>query len=139
MQYNLSTFLKSLNFEKKNLMTDPEAELPIEDIEKAYSPFVINRCFSYFADTILAAQEMNLRSTLDKRMQYDYYLYSIRKRKRFASWEKAEKPEDLDAIKEYFGFSNAKAREALKVLTEQQIEDIKKSLDKGGLKKKVKR
>jgi hypothetical protein len=117
-------------------MNDPEASSSPEEIEKAYTPYIINRCFSYFPDTIFHAQEMNTRSYLDKRMQYDYMLYALRKRKRFAPWQKAENPEDLDIVKEYFGFSDVKAKEALRILQVKDIELIRETLNKGGLKKK---
>lgn len=138
MNYDLSTFLKSINFEKKNLLTDKDADLPPDDIEKAYLPFVVNRCLSYFPDTILYAQEMNLRGGLDKRLQYEYLLYTIRKRKRFSPWQKAEQPENLEAVKEYYGFNNSKAIEALKILKSEDLQMIKESLNLGGLKTKGK-
>src|SRR5690242_4993659 len=106
MAYDLTAFLKSINFEKKNLMTDPDADLPPDVIEKTYPPFVVNRCMSYFPDTLMHAQEMNLRGHLDKRLQYEYLLKSVRKRKRFAPWQKNVSPEDLQIVKDYYGFNN---------------------------------
>ena len=139
MSYDLSAFLKSINFQKNHLLTDPEANLPPEDIEKQYPPFVVNRCLSYFPDTLMHAQEMNLRGFLDKRLQYEYLLYSVRKRRRFAPWQKKESPEDLATIKDYYGFNNAKALEALKILTDSDIELMRARMQTGGLKNKRKK
>lgn len=129
----LGECLKSLNVGKNNLMDDPDTG---EIAEKDYKPYLINRCFSNFKDTAMYAQDMNIRSILDNRMQYEYFLHALRRRNRFSPWLKAEKPEDLDLVKEYFGYSNIRAKEALRILTEDQIEYIKKKLDKGGIRKK---
>ena len=125
---NLSELLNSINFSKKNLLLDPQDE-------KEYVPYVINRCLSYFPDTLLHANEMNRLSFLDKRLQYEYYLKSIRPRKRFSKWIKKETTDDIAIIKEYFGMSEKKAREALRVLSDDQIKSIKKELDIGGSRK----
>ena len=125
---NLSELLNSINFSKKNLLLDPQDE-------KEYVPYVINRCLSYFPDTLLHANEMNRLSFLDKRLQYEYYLKSIRPRKRFSKWIKKETADDIGIIKEYFGMSEKKAREALRVLSDDQIKSIKKELDIGGSRK----
>lgn len=129
---DLGDFLKSINIDKNNVMAD---EFDGPTAEKDYNPFIINRCMSAYPDTILLAQEMNMRAGLDKRLQYEYYLKAVRARKRFSPWLRAEKIEDLDAVKEYFGYSNVKAKEALRVLTEDQLSYIKGKLFKGGLTK----
>jgi hypothetical protein len=103
--------------------------------EKAYAPYVVNRCLSYFPDTLLHANEMNRLNFLDKRVQYDYYLRSIRARKRFSKWLKKEESSDIDLIKQYYGYSDKRAREALRILTPEQIKSIKKELDTGGSRK----
>jgi len=108
-----------------------------EDYEyKDYTPFVVNRALSYHVDCILYANEMNLYPELDKDMQYSFYLNIIRGMKRkFQPWQKAEVNKDIDSIKEYFGYSNEKARDALKVLTPEQVATIKDKTNKGGVKK----
>ena len=125
---NLSEFLNSINYSKKNIMLDTQTE-------KAYAPYVINRCLSYFPDTLLHANEMNRLNFLDKRVQYDYYLRSIRARKRFSKWLKKEESSDIDLIKQYYGYSDKRAREALRILTPEQIKSIKKEMDIGGSRK----
>ena len=114
---------------KKNPFVD---ELDYKD----YNPFIVNRALSYHLDCILYCNEVNLYSQLDKDMQYSFYLNSIRGMKRkFQPWQKAEVNKDIDSIKEYFGFSNDKAKEALRILTDAQIAEIKEKTDKGGIKK----
>lgn len=125
---NLSEFLNSINYSKKNIMVDAQTE-------KAYAPYVVNRCLSYFPDTLLHANEMNRLNFLDKRVQYDYYLRSIRARKRFSKWLKKEESSDIDLIKQYYGYSDKRAREALRILTPEQIKSIKKEMDIGGSRK----
>lgn len=122
----LSDFLNSINQTKENLLQkDPK-------LEKEYVPFVINKCFSYFPDTIFYANRMNALPHLDKGMQYDYLLNSISKRKRFSKWVKTEENKDIDTIKEVFGYSDKKAREVLDLLP---IDKIKEFTLKGGQKR----
>tara|TARA_R100000005_G_C4989741_1_gene197347 strand:+ start:185 stop:568 length:384 start_codon:yes stop_codon:yes gene_type:complete len=125
----LTDYLNSINQTKVDLM-DTEDEM----VEKKYPPFPINRCLSYFPDTIMQANEMNQHSHLDNRMQYDFYLHSIRKRKRWSKWMKNETPDQLEAIKEMYGYSNRKAIEALAMLSDEQIEHIVFLHSKGGRK-----
>jgi hypothetical protein len=108
-----------------------------DDIDvKDYTPFVVNRALSYHMDCILYVNEMNLNPGIEKDLQYQYLLNSIRPMKRkFQSWQKAEVNKDLASVKEFFGYSNQKAKEALKILTEEQIAEIKIITDKGGVKK----
>lgn len=123
---DLKDYLNSINTSKHNLMDDsPESE-------NSYSPYIINRCFSGFIDTILIANEMNLNSHLDKKLQYDFYINIIRPKKRFSPWLKKEKLDSLESIKQYYGYSDDKAKTALKILTEEQIEFIKSKLNRGG-------
>ena len=104
--------------------------------EKKYPPFIINRCLSMFYDTIMHSNEMNGFHFLPKRMQFHYLLNSIRKKKRFGGkWLSQKKVKDLEVVKEYYGYSNTKAKEALNLLSASQIEEIKMSLSKGGRKK----
>ena len=103
--------------------------------EKKYSPYIINKCLAPFNDTIMLVNEMNQRHHLDTKLQYDFLLNTIRSKKRYAPWVKADKLKDLEYVKEYFDYSNEKAREALNILTKEQIEVIKETLNKGGRKK----
>jgi len=102
------------------------------DSESKYPPYIINRCYSGFIDTILLANEMNLNSHIDKKLQYDFYINIIRPKKRFSPWLKKEKLDSLEYIKEYYGYSDEKAKVALKILTDEQIEFIKSRLNRGG-------
>jgi hypothetical protein len=103
--------------------------------EKKYPAYIVNRCLSYHYDTLIAANEMNGYHFLPKNMQYHFLLNIVRKKKRFAKFLKAEKLKKLEYVKEYYGYSNEKAKTALSILTKEQIETIKKSLQKGGRKK----
>ena len=102
--------------------------------EKEYPPFVVNRTLSYFLDTIMYANEINTHHHADNKLQFDYLLNSIRSKRRFSRWLKPEKNDDLDAIKEYYGYNDQKAREVLDILSEDQLSLIHKHLQKGGLK-----
>ena len=103
---------------------------------KDYVPFVVNRSLSYHIDCILYVNEMNLYPEIDKDMQYQYLLNTIRPMKRkFQSWQKSQVEKDLECVKIYFGYSNAKAREALRILTDEQIAEIRTKTDKGGVTK----
>ena len=114
---------------KKNVLQD---ELDIKD----YTPFVVNRALSYHVDCILYVSELNRYPGLEKDMQYQYLLNTIRPMKRkFQPWQKVSADKDLECIKEYFGFSNEKAKEALRILTPEQIAEIKDKTNKGGIKK----
>ena len=123
----LKDWLNSINFTKENLIEDPST---IKD----YAPYVINRCLSGNLDSIMYANEMNKYSFLQKDMQYSFYLNSLRKKKRFSPWLRKDKVTDLEIIKQYYGYSNEKASNALKILTPEQIKFIKQRLDTGGLK-----
>jgi hypothetical protein len=108
--------------------------------EKDYNPFIVNKALSFHYDCILHANQMNLIPNTDSVMQYQYLLNSIRPWKRpFQKWLKPEKVENLECIKEFYGYSNDKARAALEVLSDEQIDSIKKNLNKGGLNGKSKR
>ena len=121
----LKDWLNSINFTKKNLLE--------EDPTAKYPAFVVNKCLSGTLDSVLFANEMNMNPHLDKELQYDFYLQSLRKRKRFAPWLKKGKVEDIDAVKKYYGYSNEKAQQALRILTKDQIEYIKGKLNTGGM------
>lgn len=125
---NLSDFLTSINSSKENLV---EKE-PL--CEKEYIPFVVNKCLSYFPDTIFYANQINVRPGLDKKMQYDYLRLSVSKRKRFSKWFKEEKNDNIKLIQEYYGYSYRRAKEVLDCLTDDNIRTIKDSLKTGGVK-----
>ena len=127
MSIELKDWLNSINFNKENLMEDP-------DVKKDYPPYIINRCLSGHLDCIMFANEMNKYSFLDKDMQYSFYLNTLRKKKRFSPWLRKDKVTDLEIIKQYYGYSNEKASQSLKILTPEQISYIKQRLDTGGMK-----
>ena len=124
----LKDWLNSINFNKDNLIEEDPTEI------KDYPPYIINRCLSGHLDCIMFANEMNKYSFLDKDMQYSFYLNTLRKRKRFSPWLRKDKVTDLEIIKQYYGYSNEKASNALKILTPEQIKFIKKRLETGGSK-----
>ena len=125
MKQELKDWLNSINFTKENLIEDPEAI-------SSYPPYIINRCLSGHLDTVLFANEMNKYSNLDKDMQYSFFLYTLRKRKRFSPWLKKEQIEDLDLVKKHYGYSNEKAKIAVTLLTKTQLEYIRNKHDMGG-------
>ncbi len=117
----LSDLLNSINQTKVNLLEeDPKAE-------KDYIPFVINKCFSYFPDTVFYANRLNAFPFLDKKMQYDYLLHSVSKRKRFSKWIKPEENENIDIIKQVFGYSDQRAMEVLDLLPMDTLKDFVKT------------
>jgi len=129
MNYDLKDYLNSINHTKENLMGSDDVMW-----EKKYPAFIINKCLSGFVDTIMFANEMNMKHVLPSKLQYDFYLNSIRKKKRFSPWLRKEKIQNLDAVKSYYGYSNDKAMQALRILNREQIDYIKKRLDVGGRK-----
>ena len=128
MEPELKDWLNSINFNKEDLTEDDE------HIIKSYPPFIINKCLSGHLDSVLFANEMNKYHFLDKDMQYKFYLNILRKRKRFSPWVRKEKITDLDYVKRYYGYSNEKASQVMKILTPEQISYIKQRLDIGGKK-----
>ena len=125
--YELKDYLNSINFTKEDLMTSEDPTW-----EKKYPAFIVNKCLSGFIDTIIFSNEMNKYPNLPSKLQYDFFLNSLRKKKRFSPWLRKEKIKDLDAVKSYYGYSNEKAMQALKILNKTQIDYIKKKLDVGG-------
>jgi hypothetical protein len=127
MKHELKDWLNSVNYNKDNLIeNDPESI-------SSYPPYIVNRCLSGHLDTVLFANEMNRYSNLDKDMQYSFFLYTLRKRKRFSPWLKKEQVEDLDLVKKHYGYSNEKAKVAVSLLTKTQLEYIRNKHDMGGL------
>jgi len=123
----LKDWLNSINFTKEDLTVDDP------DTVKDYPAYIVNRCLSGHLDTVLYANEMNLHPNLDKDMQYQFFLNSLRKRKRFSPWLRKDKVENLNIIKRYYGYSNEKALQALRLLTNEQLDYIKKRLETGGM------
>jgi hypothetical protein len=120
-------FLNAINDTKKQLIVD-------ELTEKQYNGFMVNRGLSYFHDTVLLANEMNRYHHLDNKLQNDFLINTIRKKKRFSKWLKADEAEAIEVVKEYYGYSNEKARQALTLLSEHQLNELKKRTYKGGRK-----
>ena len=120
--------VKAVTHTKENLMVDVHAE-------KGYAPYMVNRALSFFADTVFQANEMNKNYHLDNKLQFDYLLNNIRPRKRWSQWLKPEKIDNIDIVKEYYEFSNEKAKNALEILSVDQLEYIKQKLDIGGVEK----
>ena len=130
--YELKDYLNAINITKKRLMDSDDLTW-----EKKYPSFIINRCLSSFYDTIMHSNEMNGYHFLPKKMQFDYFINSIRERRRFGGrWLTQKKVKDLELVKEYYDYSNSQAKEALSILTNDQLENIKLNLEKGGRKRK---
>lgn len=124
----LKDWLNSINFSKKNLMEEDPS------LKKEYAPYIINRCLSGHLDCVLFVNELNKYSNLDKDMQYSFLLNTLRKKKRFSPWLRKDNVKDLECVKQYYGYSNEKASQALKILRNDQINWIKQRLDTGGTK-----
>ena len=129
MSYELKEYLRSINQTKENLM---DSDDPMW--EKKYPSYIVNKCLAPFTDTIMQVNEMNGYHHLDKKLQYDFLLNTIRQRKRYEPWSRSRKVKDLEFVKEYYGYSNEKAKVALQILSNDQIKTIKNSLSKGGRK-----
>ena len=122
----LKDWLNSINFNKHNLIDEDPSVI------KDYPPYIVNRCLSGHLDCIMFANEMNKYSFLEKDMQYTFYLNTLRKKKRFSPWLRKDKVTDLQSVKQYYGYSNEKASQALKILSKQQLDYIKQRLEIGG-------
>jgi hypothetical protein len=126
MTYELKDWLNSINQTKRNIMDEESSSI------KEYAPYIINRCLSGHIDCLMYANEMNKYSSLDKKLQYDFFINIIRKKKRFSPWLKQEKVKDLEVVKSYYRYNNEKAEQALKILSKEQINFIKSKLEIGG-------
>ena len=122
----LKDWLNSINQTKKNLIDEDPS------LEKEYNPYIVNRIYSGHLDSVMFANEMNKYSFLDKKIQYDFYLNSLRSKKRFSPWLRKDKIKDLDYVKRYYDYSNEKAQQALKILTKQQLNFIRSKFETGG-------
>jgi hypothetical protein len=119
-------YINSINFSKKNIMEE-------DGSEKEYIPYIVNKTLSYFSDTIMHSNELNIRPLIPKKYQYEYYLKTVRPRKRFSKWLKKTDQPDIEIIKKYYNISSKKALEYLSILTKQQIKQLKKEMNEGGL------
>ena len=128
MKMELKDWLNSINQTKKNLIDEDPS------VEKDYPPYIINRCFSGHLDAVMFANEMNKYNFLPKKMQYDFYINTLRTKKRFSPWLRKDMIIDLDYVKRYYGYSNEKAIQSLKILTKKQLNFIKSKFDTGGAK-----
>ena len=122
----LKDWLNSINQNKKHLIDEDPS------IEKEYPAYVINRCFSGHLDTVMFSNEMNKYHFLPKRMQYDFFINIVRPKKRFSPWLRKDEIKDLDLIKSYYGYSNEKAKQALRILRKEQLNFIKSKFETGG-------
>ncbi len=124
MKTELKHWLNSINHEKQNIMTDEN--------KKEYPPYIVNRCLSGFIDTVMMANEMNINHQLSPELQYQFLLNIVRPKRRFSPWLKKEKLNDLEVVKSYYGYSNEKARTALSILSDEQLNSIKLKQNRGG-------
>ena len=129
MSYEFKEYLNAINFTKKDL-TKSEDEL----WKKKYPAFIVNKLLSAFSDTIMLVNEMNRNHFIDKDMQFQFLLNSIRTKKRYSPFLRASKLKEIECVKEYYGYSNDKAKSALDILTKDEINLIKEKLFKGGIK-----
>ena len=121
----LKDYLNSINLKQGDLTNDAYAM-------QKYPAFVINKCLMHHIDTVLYANEMNCSAHLRNDMQYSFFIHSVRKSKRFSPWDKKSKDCDLDLVKRYYGYNTEKAQQAMRILTQDQIEIIRSKLDTGG-------
>lgn len=121
-------YVKAINTSKKDIMVDDLAE-------KEYPAFLVNRSLSYFQDTILYANEMNIQHHIDSRLQFDFFINIIKKKNRFSKWLKPTEIDNIEIIKEYYGYSNEKAKSVLSLFSAEQIADLKQRIYKGGKRK----
>ena len=124
--YQLKDYLYSINQSKKNILDDDP------DAVRKYPAYVVNRCLSSFTDTVLYSNEMNKNSHLPPKMQYDFFINSVKPRKRFSPWARKDSIDYLDIVKEYYGYNDDKALQALRILTKDQLDKISYLLRKGG-------
>ena len=122
----LKDWLNSINTSKNNLIDEDT------DLEKKYPSYIVNRCLSGHIDAVMFANEMNKHPNLAKKLQYDFFLNSLRKMKRYSPWLRKEQIENLELVKKYYGYSNEKAKQVLHILTREQLSFIRDRLETGG-------
>lgn len=128
MKYELKDWLNSINQSKVNIMDEDPSSI------KEYPPYIINRCLSAHIDCLMYSNEMNKNHSLDKKLQYDFFINTLRSKRRYSPWLKKEEIENLEVVKSYYKYSNEKAKQALKILSKEQIKFIKSKLEIGGIK-----
>lgn len=126
MKYELSDYLNSINQTKKNILYGNE------EATRQYPPFIINKCLASFTDSVLFANEMNKNGHIPSKLQYDFFINTLKPRKRFSPWVRKQTLQHLELVKEYYGYSHTKALDALRILSIDQLDAIKKALYKGG-------
>lgn len=120
-------------FEYINAINNTKKDIMVDDIaESKYTPFMVNRSLSYFPDTVLYANEMNIQHHIDNRLQFDFFINIVKKKKRFSKWSKPEEISDLNVVKEYYGYSNEKAKSVLSLFTDEHLTELRKRMHKGG-------
>lgn len=119
-------FVEAIHSSKENLIID-------EWSERQYNPFIVNKALSFGSDTVIQANEMNSRPHVEKKLQFDFLINTIRPRKRYNKWIKAEKIDDLEVVKQYYNYNTEKAQQALKILSSAQLKTIRARMYRGGL------
>lgn len=130
--YSPFDYMNAVSFSKEDIIGNNDQP---DMIEKEYTPYMVNRGFANFEDTILHANELNQRHHLFHRAQFDYYRGALRKRKRFSKWPKADKSDDLDAIQEVYQCNRTVAKLYFKALTKENLKVIHEKLATGGVSK----
>ena len=125
--YELKDYINAINYTKEPLLDTED-----EDWVKKYPSYIVNKCIAPFPDSVMLVNEINQLHHLDKKLQFDFLINSLRPRKRYAPWMKAKKLESLEYVKEFYGYNNEKAKAALDILNDEQISAIKERLNKGG-------
>jgi len=123
----LNDWMKSINQTKNNIMEED----PLT--ENSYPPYIVNKCLANHLDSVMYANEMNKYPKLDKIIQYEFLINSLKPRKRFTPWVKKQTLDNLDLVKEYYGYSHDKALTALQILTNEELDSIRTSMNKGGM------
>lgn len=123
----LFDFVNAISYNKTNYFQESE-----ELADKAYPAYMVNKALTLYPDCVFYVNEMNMRAHLDNKLQFEYYLNNVRRTKRFAKWVKKMDNIDLEAVKTYYGYSNQKAKQALTILSKQQLDTIKEQIQKGG-------
>ena len=124
----LKDWLNSINHTKQNLIDEDPS------VEKDYAPYIINRCLSGHIDSVIFSNEVNKYPNLDKKLQYDFLLNSLRKKKRFSPWFRKDQIKNLEIVKQYYGYNNEKAKQVLNILTKEQLSFIRDRRETGGKK-----
>ena len=125
--YELKDYINAINYTKEPLLDTED-----EEWTKKYPPYIVNKCIAPFPDSVMLVNEINQLHHLDKKLQFDFLINSLRSRKRYAPWMKAKKLKSLEYVKEFYGYNNEKAKAALDILNDEQISAIKERLNKGG-------